>query len=116
MTTHLSRKNQFKSIEVEDLFYDAMLEYSLRHLMLIGNVTQESTSEALQKSLQICHLVGINTKHHFKQVYIFNATDNALHIDWRMSKTGFNLVIIQIPSTNNQVVSWVWKLAHNSSH
>jgi hypothetical protein len=80
---------------------------------LSGNITQGSTFEALKKSLQICHLADINSKHHFKQIYIFDATTGTLHVDWKMSKTGFNLMMIQIASTNKQFALWLWKLAES---
>lgn len=99
--------------ELEDAYYNSMLHYSLQHLSLLGDITPEKTMEALQKSLQICYLAGINSKHHFKEVYLFDVKTGTLTIDWRMSKIGFNLMIIQIPLLNEKLALWLWKLSAN---
>ena len=106
-----SINNEFALNEVENSFYDTMLIYSLRHFASFENISTENIFEALRKSLQICHSAGINSKHHFKQVFLFDSTIGTLLIDWRMSRTGFNLMIIQMPSANEKLAHWVWKLA-----
>ncbi len=106
----------FLQSEVENTFYDAMLIYSLRHLSFLEDVSEENILAALQKSLQICHLAGVNSRHHFKQIFVFDLNKGMLHIDWRMSKTGFNLLIIQMPSANVNLASWLWKLADHKTH
>ena len=108
--------NVFAQNERENAFYDAMLIYSLRHLAFLENVSQENIVEALQKALQVCHSAGINSKHHFKQIFLFDSTIGTLLIDWRMSRTGFNLLIIQMPSTNVNLAVWLWKLADHKTH
>ncbi len=105
----ISNENLY--IENENTFYDSMLLYSFRHLKSIEGISQEDLLEALQKSLQICRLAGINPKHHFKQIYVCDSVIGTLIVDWRMSKTGFNLLIIQMPSANQKLASWRWKLA-----
>ena len=114
ITYYLSSKNQFVSSEFEDAYYDSTLQYSLKHVAFIGDISSENIIEALQKSLQICRLVGINSKHHYKQIYIFDAKTETLSIDWRMSKIGLNLMIIQIPLLNENMALWLWKLSANA--
>jgi hypothetical protein len=97
--------------EIENAFHDSLLCYSFRHLTYIEGISQENLLEALQKSLLVCRLAGINSKHHFKQIFVFDSVIETLLIDWRMSKTGFNLLIIQMPFANEQLASWLWKLA-----
>ena len=108
-----SINNEFVQNEMENTFYDAMLIYSLSHLEVIENVSRENIFEALQKSLQVCNSAGVNSKHHFKQIFLFDSTIGTLLIDWRMSRTGFNLMIIQMPSANEKLANWVWKLANH---
>ena len=72
--------------------------------------------EALQKSMQVCHLAGINSKHHFKKIFVFDSSIGTLLVDWRMSKTGFNLLVIQIPLADQKVAAWLWKLAEHKTH
>ncbi len=108
---HPANRNQFSQIEFEDAFYHSQLQFSLRHLIFTGDISTENIMEALQKALQICYLAGINSKHHFKQIYVFDAKTGTLNVDWYMSKKGFNLMVMQIPLLNEKLSSWLWKLA-----
>lgn len=105
--------NAFAQNKFENTLRDATLIYSLKHLAFLHNVSPENIVDAVQKSMQVCHLAGINSKHHFKKIFVFDLTMGTLLVDWRMSKTGFNLLIIQIPSVNEKVASWLWKLAEH---
>ncbi len=101
------------STEFEDAFYDSMLVYSLFDLSGLGNISEENALQALQKSIETCCLAGININHHFKQVYIFDTSIHTLRADWRLSRTGLNLIIIQVPFLNNKIAVWIWKLAEH---
>src|SRR6266481_131817 len=94
-TYYLSIKNRFTTNEFEDSFYDSMLIYSLRHITFMGNISREIIMEALQKSLDICNKAGINSKRHFKKIFIFDEALGTLRVDWLMSKTAFNLMVTQ---------------------
>jgi hypothetical protein len=106
----LARHYQFPVNEFDDGFYNPKLQYSLRHLAFIGNIPNETLAEALKKALQICCLANINSKQHFKQVYLFNENDGTLCIDCFMSKNGFNLMLMQISSINEKLALWLWHL------
>jgi hypothetical protein len=107
----LAKHYQFSVNEFNDDFYNPKLKYSLRHLAFIGNIPNETLVEALKKSLQICYLANINGKQHFKQVYLFNEAANTLQVDCFMSKNGFNLMLMQMPSVNEKLAVWLWKLS-----
>ena len=49
---HDSASNRF-----EEDYYNSKLTYSIRHLSIVGNVTQENLTDAIKKSLQICKLI-----------------------------------------------------------
>jgi hypothetical protein len=106
-----SAKYDFSSNEFEEAVYASTLNYSLKHLKVAVTISPEILKEALQKSLQICSLAGINSKHHFKQIYVFDTSSGTLHIDWLMSKKGFNLMMMQIPFLNERKARWLWQLA-----
>ena len=108
---HLALNNDFVSNEIESSFRDALLIYSIRHFESLNSVSQENMLAALQKSLQVCYTAGINSKHHFKQIFLFDSKNGTLLIDWRMSRAGFNLMIIQMPTANERLANWVLKLA-----
>jgi hypothetical protein len=95
----------------ENAFFDSRLKYSFKNLNLIGDISKESILEALGKSMRLCDCAGKNSKNHFKQIYVFDDGDSSLHIDWMMSKTGFNILILQIPALNRKMAQWIWKLA-----
>ena len=86
--------------DFEEAIHNSKLIYSLRHLTFDENISSENILEALQKSLQICQLGGIESKHHFKKIYVYNADLKTLYIDWKMSKKGFNLMMMQFPLLN----------------
>ena len=111
ITHHTSNKYKAALTDFEEAVYDSMLIYSLRHLAFAGNLSQQHILNSLQRVLQICALAGINSKHHFKQVYVFDDNTAALYLDRKMSKKGFNLIIMQMPSLNQEMAHWLWQLA-----
>ena len=114
-TVNISRypscRHQFASWGLEDAFYNSKLTYSIRQLSFADGFSTELIMEAFQKSLQICYLLGINSKHHFKKVYVYDAQMGCLQIDWLMSKNGFNLMVMQMPSINEKMARWLWALS-----
>jgi hypothetical protein len=114
---HVVHYSNYSSLSGLDEFEEAlgysMRCYSMRHLLLTGLMSQESFAEALQKSMQVCAFVGVDTKAHFKKIYVSDSKTGAIYSDWLMSKRkrGFNLLIMQCPSLNDQVARWLWKLA-----
>lgn len=97
--------------EFEEAIHDAMLQYSLLHLLRAGGTSQEEMMEAMQKAMQICMLAGINIKHHFKQIFVSDLSTGETYPDWRMSKKAFKLTIMQYPSLNEEIARWLWEMA-----
>ncbi len=104
-------RHQFASWGLEDVFYNSKLIYSIKNLSFTGQFKTEIIIESLQRSLRVCNLLGIDSRHHFKKIYLYNPQIGALEIDWMMSKTGFNLMVMQLPSLNEQMAQWLWELA-----
>jgi len=110
--THYSPiPHQLSPSAFEDAYYNSRLRYSLRHLTIIENISEELIQEALQKSLKACCMLGINSNRHFKKIYVFDDEIGTLHTDWMMSRNGFNLMVMQIPSMNTKIAQWLWELA-----
>jgi hypothetical protein len=103
--------NEDQSVEFEEALHNSLRQYSLLHLPFIEEISQENILEALQKSLQVCQLAGINSKQHFKKIYIYNDVVKSIHIDWKMSKRAVNLMATQIPTQNEKTARWLWELA-----
>ncbi len=89
------------------------LEYSIIDLQLIQEISDDEIDEVIKNAISICHLVGIESKYHFKKIYVFDIDYNVINIDWRMSKKGFNLVIMQLQKINPKKAIWLWQLADN---
>ncbi|MEA5260459.1 hypothetical protein VB264_21865 [Arcicella aquatica] len=117
MKTHelsfcFSDKNQMELTDFEEAIHHSMRQYSLEHLTVTEETSQEHILEAVQKSLTVCRLAGINSEQHFKKIYVYNTDISTLDIDWRMTKKGLNLMIILTSSMNEKMAHWLWELAN----
>jgi hypothetical protein len=97
--------------ELKESILYSKLQYSSLDLQLINDMSDEEIDESIKNALSICHLVGIESKFHFKKIYVFDVNYNTINVDWRMSKKGFNLVIMQFQKLNQKKAIWLWKLA-----
>jgi hypothetical protein len=95
----------------EEAIHHSQLKYSLRHFAFNKEISQEMIEDAMQKSIQICYLAGINSKYHFKQIFVFDINSGILYTDWLMSKKGVNLMMMQLP-LNESMARWLWQLAN----
>lgn len=116
ITHYYQNKNQLALYDFEEMMHDVKLIYSLNQLSFLRYVADENIIEALQKSLMTCHLVGENSKRHFKQIYVFDDCQGVMHIDWLISKKGINLMIMQMKTIDKNRASWLWKMADNQIH
>lgn len=94
---HTLEIHQFVVSEFEEAIYNATLQYSLRNLTLVKHISEDARFEALQKALEVCCFAGIDSKSHFKQIYVSDLDVHTLHIDWLMSEKGVRLILMQIP-------------------
>lgn len=95
----------------EDALFHVKCCYSLQHCVVVGMGSAEQMMQALQKAAQVCALAGIHIRHHFKKIYVFDVDTGMTHVDWLMSKKGFNMVVIQSSLLNEQVARWLWELS-----
>lgn len=109
------KKEKFKPNELEDAFYESKLIYSLLHLTILSKIPEESSLEALKKAIRVCYLAGVNSNHHFKQIYLFDTAIKTLRVDWRISKRGLNLIVTQTPLLNDKTATWLWKLSEDKT-
>ena len=97
--------------ELKESILNTNLQYSISDFQLIQEISDHKIEDAIKNAIAICHLVGIESKFHFKKIYIFDLDKNTLNIDWRMSKKGFNLVFMQFQKLNQKNAIWLWQLA-----
>jgi len=105
------RRNPFTINNFEEAFENSMRRYSLRQMNFMENISEEQILESLQKSMQVCRLAGVNTVQHFKKIYVYDPAVSSMQIDWRMTKKGLNLMVMQTPSMNEKMARWLWELA-----
>ena len=98
--------------DLEEALQNSMRKYSLRHLNFMEYISEEQILEAIQKSMQVCRLAGVNSVHHFKKIYVYDPEVSSMHIDWRMTKKGLNLMVMQTSSMNEKMARWLWELAN----
>jgi hypothetical protein len=95
----------------EEAFYDSKLKFLLRNMNFGNDMPETNIMNALHESISVCNMAGINSKHHFKKIYISDIALDLIYTDWLMSKKGVNLVIMHIPSSNQERAVWLCKLA-----
>jgi hypothetical protein len=103
-------QNQKAAADFENALHDSLCKYSFRNLPFFEKITEEIIQEALQKSIQICQLAGVNSQYHFKKVYVYDDLQHSITIDWKMSKKAINLMITQINQPDYNTAKWIWKL------
>jgi hypothetical protein len=97
--------------ELKESILYSKLQYSSIDLQLIQETSDDEIEESVKNAIAICHLVGIESRFHFKKIYVFDVDYNTINIDWRMSKKGFNLVVMQFQKLNQKNAIWLWELA-----
>lgn len=105
------RETNARTHDFEEALQHSMRKYLLGNIHFMDKIPQEQLSTTLQKSIQVCRMAGENSVLHFKKIYVYDAELNTMKIDWRMTKKGLNLMIMQTPSVNEQMARWLWKLA-----
>ena len=98
--------------ELKESILHSKLQYSTFDLQLIQEISNEEIENAIKNAITICHLVGIESKFHFKKIYVFDVDNKSINIDWRISKKGFNLVVMQFQKLNQKNAVWLWQLAN----
>ncbi|MAU25907.1 MAG: hypothetical protein CMH48_05815 [Muricauda sp.] len=69
------------------------LSYSLDKLRRYGFSGDQELSLAVKRALQICATLGLDTRKHFRYIYIVDLAERCVYREWRASKFGFYLVL-----------------------
>ncbi len=98
-------------IAMQQSFVEKSLPYSLFDLQVFHNINSDEIYETMLRAIEICDLMEVDSRFHFKKVYIFNIDKNVINIDWQISKKGLNLVMMHLKSRNKKNAMWMWQLA-----
>lgn len=100
------------SDDFEDILHGLNFRYNAGHLALSG-LNADDINEAISKAMKVCMLNGIDTSDHFRSLYIFDEHTGSTFCDWRMTRQGFTLVVMNTPATNEAIARWQWELINN---
>lgn len=106
-----SEHKPFTISDFEEAYHNSKRYFSINHLSITGNISEENIEEAIEKAELICRFAGINSRHHFKKIYVYEPQKETLHIDYKLSRTALNLLVMQLNSRNQNRAKWLWELA-----
>lgn len=113
-TTTLIRYDTTPPHELED-FEDLMLslqfKYNTIHLALAG-IEPDDILASITRAMKICRLNGIDTTHHFRSLYIFDDDRANTYCDWRMTRQGFTLAVLNASNPNEAIARCQWELVN----
>lgn len=98
--------------EFEEILHSAEFKYNTNHLALSG-LQNDQVRAAIGRAMKVCRLNGIDPAEHFRSCYIFDEKTGSTYCDWRMTRQGFTLVVINTPATNNALARWQWELINS---
>lgn len=96
----------------EEVLESIRFMYNCRHLSEAGLFRKEDINDAVGRAMLVCQLNGIDSRHHFKTVYVFNQADCSVTTDWCMTRQGLSLVIMNAPTPNLAIAKWQWQIAN----
>ncbi|MFN3557488.1 MAG: hypothetical protein ACK4VN_16130 [Bacteroidales bacterium] len=90
----------------KEALYDASLKYRCDDLFRAGFDDDAQISEAVLKSIQLLKQLDIPPHHHFRNIYITELETGKTYKDWRMSKAGFLLTVMNCSRNNPALSKW----------
>lgn len=94
-----------------EALHSLQFKYNTTHLVLAGLQPDEITT-AISKAMKVCRLNAIDTGDHFRSFYVFDENSGTTYCDWRMSREGFTLVIMNATHSNMTIARWQWELVN----
>ena len=97
--------------DFEEVLHSLQFKYNTNQLVVAGLQPDEITM-AMSRAMKVCRLNGIEVAEHFRSLYVFDENTGATYCDWRMSRQGFTLVILNAPHSNTAIARWQWELVN----
>lgn len=86
-----------------EAIYDSELIYSSIDLYSLGIESPNEIDAAVMSAIQTIRRADLSPQQHFKYIYLTDIkSGNILH-DWRMSKMGFLLTLLNANTTNSLI-------------
>jgi hypothetical protein len=96
-----------------EALHSVEFRYTTRQLVVAG-VQPEEIIHSINKAIKVCRLNFVDPADHFRSFYVFDELKGNLYCDWRMTREGFMLAIMNTPATNTSIAHWQWELAKSS--
>lgn len=111
-TISIARYDIETSHELEDfaeIIHSIEFRYNTAHLALAGLKAGE-IGQAINQAMKVCLFNGIDTAEHFRPFYVFDEKRGGTYCDWRMTRQGFTLVVLNAPVLHMTIAHWQWEL------
>jgi hypothetical protein len=92
-----------------DIIITAQFKYNTGHLLLAG-LSSDDIGYAMGRAMKVCKMNGIDPRDHFRSLYVFDEKNSFTYCDWKMTREGFTLVVMNSPSTNEAIAHWQWEM------
>ena len=97
---------------LKEAFLFNNLMYSSRDLQTIQPMSANEIDHAIHIAIAICQTIGVDSNSHFKKIFVFDLPDKTIKSEWRLSKNGFNLAVMQFQQVSHKNAIWFWQLAN----
>jgi hypothetical protein len=95
--------NDYSSV-VEDAMNDQNLIFTGNSLRDIGFASYTEIEDAVQRARSVCTCSGLPVQQHFKTIFISDDDHHTVERDWKLSRLGFTLSILN-GSPDNPLVA-----------
>lgn len=113
ITHYTSEENDFFDQFAETLV-NSELTYGCMDLRKTGIIDEADMAIAISKSMQTLQQAGIFPHHHFRHIFVTNIQTGNTYNDWRMSKTGFLLVLMHSSCKSPTLTKWKIEMVQKS--
>src|SRR5687767_8061170 len=103
--------NQPELDDFTDIVQSMQFKYNTAHLSLAG-LDHDDITTAVTRAMRVCRLNGIETREHFRSLYVFDKLHGGTYCDWRMTREGFMLAIMNAPTLNESLANCQWEIIH----
>jgi hypothetical protein len=80
--------------DFEEAIHNQHLHFLASTFENIGFQPPDQISQAVERAIRICNNCGLPAREHFKLIYIADDSDHTVRMDWRLSKFGYLLVML----------------------
>lgn len=96
------------------IIHSIEFKFNTNHLLMAG-IRPGEINEAVSRAMRVCRLNAVETTEHFRPLYIFDKDQGNTYCDWKMTRQGFTLVLMNAPVTHMAIAQWQWQVINTLS-